>query len=249
MTMFNYDDSWNQEIDKSLGWLTRSNNGIFKSEAQKNYFHKQAKNALDPDVALAKLRGITLLDGQTFIDVNAYVRWADYGSKSYRRVGWVYVLDDFGVVAKYKLKFEYKGNWSGIVPEKTEMIWFRPYGAVLPVWDTPVKEEVVTTHLGEVGDKIEVTGKVTRISEYSKVPMGHWDTSYGYKTEIQVGTATLIYWGRAMVKLPSGELKGAEEGITVKVKATVKALGEYKGKKQTTISRPKFSINEEEVVA
>lgn len=252
--MFNYSSTFDQDIDKSFSFLTKRNEGFFKSEAQKNFLLKQANATLgNPSenawVDMAKMRGIELKDNEIFIDVSGYVRWADYGTKSIRRCGWVYVLDEYGVVAKYKLGYAYDKGYSCVDPKKTQWVWSRSAVAVLPVFEKAVAEDVVTTHLGEVGEKIDVVGKITKIASYDKTPMGHWDSAVGYKAEIQVGTATLIYWGFPQIKVRNVPVRDAVEGLIVNVKATVKAHGEYKGKKQTTISRPKFSIVEEKEVA
>lgn len=243
--MFTFNSDWDADMSKSLSYLINSNSGLFKSEAQSRFILKQSVNTEDSQLSVSRFMGVPVEDGQRTILISAYTRWADYGTRSIRRCEWVYVLDEFGIVAKYKLKFIYGngGRSSSVDPDGTECLFKRSPNLVL-VKPVPVDSDVdPSNHVGDVGDKVELTGTVVNVHTFDKRPLGYWDSSVGHKTEIKVGNDILMYWGMAKVERSDGE-GYAQKGETVTFKATIKAHGEFKGQKQTTISRPKFKLVE-----
>ena len=103
--MFAFNSDWDADMSKSLSYLINSNSGLFKSEAQGKFLKRAALNTEDSRLSVTQYMGVPVEDGQCTLSIDGYTRWADYGSRSIRRSGWVYVLDQFGIVAKYKLKF------------------------------------------------------------------------------------------------------------------------------------------------
>mgnify|MGYP003377228585 CR=1 FL=1 len=243
--MFKFSSDWDADVSKSLTYLINSNSGLFKSEAQKKFLMRTALNTEDSRMSVERHMGVPVEDGQSTLMVDGYTRWADYGSRSYRRSGWVYVVDQYGVVAKYKLKFIYGngGRSSSVDPDGTECLFKRSPNVVLVKPVDPDAAVDPSNHIGDIGDKVDLTGVVTKVHSFDKTPMGYWDSSVGHKTTIKVGDDILMYWGMAKVEREDGE-GYAKEGETVTFKATIKAHGEYKGQKQTTISRPKFKLVE-----
>lgn len=243
--MFTFNSDWDADMSKSLSYLINSNSGLFKSEAQGKFLKRAALNTEDSRLSVTQYMGVPVDDGQCTLSVEGYTRWADYGSRSIRRSGWVYVLDQFGIVAKYKLKYIYGngGRSSSVDPDGTECVFKRSPNVVLV---KPVPADAVvdpSKHVGDVGDKVEFTGTVVNVHTFDKTPMGYWDSATGHKTTIKVGDDIFMYWGMAKVERSDGE-GYAQKGETVTFKATIKAHGEYKGQKQTTISRPKFKLVE-----
>ncbi len=249
--MFSYVSTWDADMAKSLGFLVKSNQGMFKSEAQSRFILRQALNTEDAKATVAKFMGVPVEDGQSTILISASTRWANYGSRSIRRCEWVYVLDTFGVVAQYKLKFIYHngGRSSSVDDTKTELVFRRADNFVPIPWshreDTKEKGSE-SKHIADVGDKVKLIGTVVNVHTFDKQRIAHWDSSYGFKTTIKVGDDIVLYWGMPNIQRENGQ-SNVVTGDVLEFTATIKAHGEFKGQKQTTISRPKFKLMEMEV--
>lgn len=124
------------EIYRTFTGMVNNNNGLYKSSKQaafvkRHYGWGAAENTYNntfrSDVAAMKnFFGIDLEPGQKAIGAGATAVWAKYGSRGQRPISWYFVVDDFGVVAKYKLK--YVGDMrqgTGPDPKKTTKEWQR----------------------------------------------------------------------------------------------------------------------------
>lgn len=238
--MFNFSSDSDSNTYRSLNNLIKFNGGLFKSAAQGRFLTKY----LEPMTNTKENFGIPLEDNQKWCGVSAYTRWADYGSRSYRRVEWVFILDDFGIVAKYKLGFEYSDNASCVDPQKTVLEWVRPADTELKPFEVPNVE--VTNYYGSVGDKFTVEATVTNIREFRGASMAHWDSGYRVVTTLKSGDHVFTYFGSLLNKQTQEPYR---VGDVVTLAATVKGHSEFRGIKQTQISRPKATYKEvEEVV-
>lgn len=82
--------------------------------------------------------------------------------------------------------------------------------------------------IGEVDTKVEFTGRVDSAVEH------HTDYGYTYLVKVETPDGLVKMWTKAaaMVELEAGQV--------VTIAGTVKAHDEYKGRRETTISRPKL---------
>lgn len=96
----------------------------------------------------------------------------------------------------------------------------------------------VSRHVGEVGKRIEVNGKVRKVFTMDVASFRGYGTDRLYIVTIDGDDgACYVYKGNAGWKF-------GEKGEAVSVVATVKEHNEYRDEKQTLITRPKFK-NEE----
>lgn len=235
---FEFSSSFDGDMYKTLSSLVKFNNGQFKSVKQAAYLTKMIKRhreGLDAVDSVRRNFGIDMTETQWIATVDAYMRWTDYGSDSYRPVTWVFVMDEHGVVAQYKLK--YVGTMrKGTSPDptKTQTLWQR-VGEVVPLEKTEViaVEEKQSEHVGSVGDRTVVRGVVKSVIEFERQRFHYYDTGVGVITRLDVDGSDIVYFGSL----------GADKGDIVEVKATIKQHGEYKGRKQTVIARPKVLVH------
>lgn len=228
---FQFSSQQDQDTFVTLSNLVKTNNGQYKSVKQADFLNRRFAREChwDADSAL-KFFGITLPSGHIMVSVNATTRWADYGTRSIRPVQWMFVLDQHGVVAQYKLGFV--GDMrSGTSPDpaKTQTIWQR-VGEVVAL-ERPVEPEVqASEHVGVVGERMVFKGVIRSVHTYERTRFHYYDSGLGHITRIDVGGNDVIYYGTF----------GLEAGAAVEFKATVKEHGEYRGRRQTVVNRPKL---------
>lgn len=226
-----------EDTFQTLKTLIKLNQGLFKSLKQSRFlFERYSQNRpYDTVESVKKNFGIDLAPGQCLAEVNASVRWADYGTRSWRPVCWMFVVDKYGVVAQYKLKFVGESN-TGTSPDpsKTQLLWERT--CEVKEFEVPA-EPTPSEFVSHKGRRIVITGTVTKIRSFPKVRYHYYDSDVGYLTQIKVDNNIVIYWGK---------LNDVNEGETVTVKATIKDHSIKDGIKQTIINRPVI-IKEEEV--
>ena len=124
------------ERAKTLNSLIKYNNGVWKSAKQRDFLTSD-KGILGGDFEdsrgyghqrrdypfLKSHFGVDIKKPQYAIIVSGSMNFADYGSKGLRHFGNVFVMDDAGVVAKYKLAYTYgKGNLKGAASLDTKRI-------------------------------------------------------------------------------------------------------------------------------
>lgn len=150
-----------EDTFKNLVGLTRYNNGAWKSHKQRKFMLEHRLLAVDPcfprNQDNASMFGVELPDGASGLILEGNVRWANYGHKSFRRVGWFFVIDKIGIAAQYKLHYTYddKAGFSQVNSEKTELLFKRDESVVGPeeVIPEPATE---LQWIGEVGQRIEM---------------------------------------------------------------------------------------------
>lgn len=230
--MFNFSSQFDADVNKTLSYLVKTNNGQFKSFKQAQFLgktYRRSREGFDTVDSAHRNFGIELSEGQYMVFAEASVRWADYGTKSYRPVTWVYVMDEHGVVAQYKLK--YVGDMrTGTHPDpaKTEKLWSR-VGTVTPLVapEAPIPNE--SFHVGALGERLVLSGVIKSVIEFQRtVRFSYYDSGAGYVTKLDVDGNDVVYFGHL-----------GDKGTAVKVKATIKDHTIRDGRKQTIIARPK----------
>lgn len=238
--MFEFSEGDDQTF-KTLQGLVKFNNGQFKSVKQAEFLTKTLRRRRDGDTPefVQSNFGLPMADGQYIVFVQATVRWVDYGSDSYRPVGWVFVMDAQGVVAQYKLSWQgTMRQGTSVDPSKTKELWVRAEITTPLVFEKaaePVQNQ--SQHIAQIGDRLELTGKVLSVTQFEKRKFHYYDSTIGNITRLDIGGNIVVYFGYL-----------AERGATVTVMATIKSHDEYQGRKQTVISRPKL-LNVAETVA
>lgn len=229
---FEFSSVFDGDMHKTLTSLVKYSNGQFKSVKQAQYLTKILKKHREGFDAVDSVRrnfGIDITETQWIAMTEAYMRWTDYGSDSYRPISWVFVMDEHGVVAQYKLK--YVGSMrqgTSVDPTKTTQLWQRQ-GEVVALEQPPAVEEKESQHVGSIGDRTVIKGIVKSVIEFERQRFHYYDSGVGVITRLDVDGSDIVYFGSL----------GADKGDVVEVKATVKQHGEYKGRKQTVIARPK----------
>ena len=231
---FDFASSSDKDLFISLKGLINKNSGFFRTAKQAQFLFKQytETNIHTPDEAM-RFFGVPLVDGQVLVTVTAHTRWADYGSRSIIPIIYAFVVDQFGVVAHYKVsgRGNLRDGW-GPDPTKTKMVWVRSDDAVCP-WSFPTEQEIAeqkasipeSNWLGVPGDKVEAELKFLRcislgVSQFGPMYLSNFVDRSGNVVNI---------W--KYFELTQNDI--------IKVKGTIKATDFYKGTKQTTLIRVK----------
>lgn len=122
---------------KTLSSMVKYNNGLWKSVKQRNFL-TGPKGSMGGDFTnnghqrrdyenLKSWFGVEAdsKNNEYVIQTDGSVAWAP-GKKAWKSFSWMWVLDDYGVVKKYKLGFKETGpGSSGIDKKKTKLEWER----------------------------------------------------------------------------------------------------------------------------
>lgn len=163
--------------------------GVWEKQGQR-YAALQRGATRDDQEFLLSHFGVAIKQGQVVATVHAHTSWASYGSRSIIPQLFMFVLDDVGVVAKYKIRG--KGNLKqGWRPDasKTELKWQRDADARPAQWMTELAEQQAkdaeTKAQAEPAEapqgRCQVEGVVLAVKEQ----LGH----YGYQTKMLVKLA------------------------------------------------------------
>lgn len=227
---------WNYpDIAMSVFSLIAKNNGFFKSAKQRDFLQKQisAIYVHDDSSLTEKHFNIKLQSGQKMWMCEGDVRWAEYGRKSFRRVAYALVFDQYGFVSKNKIHFNYSsdGGSSEPNPQKTELnIWVRDTSVDLPVFVENFIVQSPSEHVGAIGEWLET---VVTVKSIRAVGQGYYGTTYQTKMVDDDGNI-IIYWG---VMKDSSVVDGE---FKIKLRAKVKEHSEYKGLNQTIVGYAKI---------
>jgi len=227
---------WNYpDLAISAFSLIAKNNGFFKSAKQRDFLQKQmAAVYLHEDTIQTETHfNIKLLPGQKMWMCEGEVRWAEYGRKSFRRVAFGLVFDQYGFVSKNKIHFNYSsdGGFSEPNRQKTELnLWVRDLSIALPVFEENILAKSESEHVGAVGEWLET---VCTVKSIRAVGQGYYGTTYQTKMVDEDGNI-IIYWG---VMKDSSVIDGE---FKIKLRAKVKEHGEYKGVNQTIVGYAKI---------
>lgn len=228
---------WNEcqvDMAKSIFSMIKTNNGFWKSDKQRSFITKQMESYFyihEAGESFTNNYGVEMVEGQQAWCLNGHIRWADYGRRSFREVTHLFVFDQYGIVAQYKLHRNYSsdGGYSSINPSKTEKIWNRDESIEKPVL---VVAETKSTreHLSAVGEWLET---VVTVKSIRVVGESYYGPTYQTRMVDDLGNV-IIYWG-VMKNSYCGE-----EEFKIKLRAKVKEHGEYKGTKQTIVGYAKI---------
>lgn len=241
---FYWENDWDSEQFRNFSSLVKYNEGIFKSNKQAKFLLNKLKNRLRSDAdSLKNFFGIDANSNEKAILITGYAQWSRYGAKGTRPVTWAFVLDDYGVTKKYKIK--YRGDMrkgTSPDPSKTQLEWSRNESAAKPLIQKLKDEEkeqakaVAATpqgkHIGNIGDRTNFEGTV----EMSFGPKyGAFGEYYINKIRTSLGDAILNF-GNAM----------GNKGDKIKFKATVAKhdTDSRSGEPITLVKRVKMSASE-----
>lgn len=226
--------AWCSEVDEernnSCSGIIK-NGGKFKSLKHKKFFDKiamvRSKEEIDEYFGIK----VEAEEAKT-VDVDAMTSWADYGSRSLVPYKVIYIIDEIGIVAKYRIR--YRGNMrDGAAPDpsRTELKWERDKS----ITSNPDVEQEAE-EIAKINEELEyVDAEVgERLSfEIDKVrKAGHYFTQFGETNvwEITSGNKILVWKTGNFIPEDAKVIKG-----------TIKEFSEYNGKKQTVLSRCKIS--------
>ena len=222
--MFTISNKADEQTFISLRGLVK-NNGFFKSEAQRKFMLKSyGKEQMD--TKMLGYLGITLKESDvTYVTIDGYYQWADYGSRSIVPVIITFVIDEFGVRAQYKTggSGNLRDGWSPDA-SKCKLMWERDESIEKPSFEVQ-KPEVVESKsqwIGEVGKRLVVKGKIvfTKLIGYSE-----WGGKYITIVEDDAGN-----------QIKAWKYLG-EKDETVEIKGTVKEHDVHEGVKGTVLTR------------
>lgn len=230
--MLQFTSQADQDQFISLRGLVNKNQGRFKSEKQAQFLFKQATQIAKQNGWTSEIHnqnfGVPIQADQAVIHVDALTQWASYGSRSLVPTISVFVIDINGVVAQYKVSGSgnLREGWSP-VPEKTKQVWQRDNNVVLPNYkeqsDQPAQPVNPGSWVGAVGEKIQIKAKLVRERDLG---FGQFGQQFLSVLEDDRGNVINV-WRRLNVNV----------GDSVEIKATVKDCGEFRGVKQTTLTR------------
>lgn len=231
--------NWNygsEDAAKTLNTIIKFNNGAWKSTKQRSFadlvilknadqFYPRSNDNTE------QCFGVKTAEGQKAVIIEGHVRWCEYGADSCRPVAWVYVLDEVGVVAQYKLKFQgTMRQGTSVVPSKTLLVWSRPEGVAAPV-EPVVEPKPELQYIGTVGER--VTMRLQQVYFINRGPSAFSYYGSDLFTIFKDENGNVVYYNN----FPSGiSQEDAQNGIEVTF--TVKKHSENKkGEKVTTASR------------
>lgn len=229
---------FSSEVDKTTFISLRAlakNGGSFKSAKQRDFLLKTYTQGMlnvrgtfeRAQEEMKKYLGVELRAGEVYVTVDGVYRWESYGSRSLVPCVVTFILDKTGVIRQYKTNGNgnLRAGWAPN-PEKCKLVWERPADAVVTVFeDTPVEEKKPSEYLGNVGDKIIVKAKIKAVK----------DLGYGQFGKMEI-TVFEDENGNVINVWKAGY---AEVGAELTIKGTIKSCEEYRGVKQTTLTRVK----------
>ena len=227
-----------------VGDLMRSFNGIvksggcWKSVKQAKFLKKEYERISAHEVTVSCLvDDLVLQEGQIAMALTSVVRWADYGRRSVRSYGFLYVLDAYGVVKRFKLKYKCHDNGTQYPSSKDAVLDFERSEISKSIIEDIEKsaeedkrkiEEVgKKQHIGVVGDRMETQLTLKYISE----SYGNYGITTIYKF-VDADSNDIIWFSSRNI--------GLEKDKTYNMAFSVKAHQEYKGAPSTIITRAKI---------
>ena len=239
--MFEFTTDFDKQMFITMSGLIKSNDGLFKSVKQAGFLLKKCEERTPEEVK--KYFGVEMTQGQKFLQCDGMNRWADYGSRGNIPQNFAFVMDEHGVVSKWKIPFN--GNLrdgAAPAPERTTKVWERTVTPQpVPAVQAPVATEPASEHIGQIGDKIELEVEIISCKRIIGQSIAYWDSGVRYLTTMKSGDNIIKYWGFPKFK-NAAENTADPTGFKAKMKATVKSHGEYKGKFDTVVSRPTFIL-------
>lgn len=232
---FSFSTPQDSDLYRSLSGVIKSG-GAWKSTKQRDFLMNSNRSPMrtsmrDDAPELKKFFGVILgAPDQKAVVVDAMISFAP-GSRGLRPVTWMFVVDEIGVVAKYRIR--YRGNMrDGTAPDpsKTTVEWARDPSVdashldpVSVPGDKPSPPPSTSVHVGTPGQR-ETFQDLT----VKKII----DRGYGQWLSILEDPAGNTFFYNGSI---------GDEGDTVTLKATVKShIYSKRGEPVTVINRPKI---------
>ncbi len=222
-----------KDLIQTLDATIKFNGGVFKSLKQSSFIRKMLEQSFGADFGVQHA-GIdpASITGKT-VCLEYHVRFADYGTRSIRRVGYVYEYDQFGVIRKWKLRFVYPNNGtsSHVAAEKTELVFTRGQVETAHLVEAEKSAAAESNYVAAVGQVFfgEVTVRFTKVC-YANIGYGRTTSSNMVVMHDKDGNE-LTWFGS------NDDAFDLKQGDKVTIKGKVKAHKEYNGKKQTVLTR------------
>lgn len=200
--------------------LIKNNNGFFKSLKQKNFFNKHL--SWETEDRLTKY-GVPVKTGQAVVEFDGLYTWANYGSASKIPVIISFVFNENGIVSKWTTggQGNLRDGWSPD-PMKCKNKWTIDASVTAPVYEEIVVDKAPSAWIGQPGQRIE---KIVTVTFMKEIGYNQWGTTYLSKLEDEDGNE-ITAWKYI-----------GQKGEKFRIRATVKGLDEYQGRKQTVITR------------
>jgi hypothetical protein len=246
------DIEWNpghQETYMSLKALVNHTNGVYKSEKQKKFLEATLiKNEPAREAAFMKSNyGVEMLDpSNKVVMLSGYYRWADYGARSMIPFFYAFEMDQYGVVALWKIGAH--GNLkigAGPDPKKAKREWVRPEGVDTSHLE-PSKEQAKKEFLKSLG---KASGKYIGTEGEKKHDFGSVVVKVVKELESYVVAYNIAAerWFHVFedangdVIWYTGKHLGVKPGQTIKLRGTVKKhLISKRMEHVTIVSHPKI---------
>lgn len=259
---------WDHKDDerfKTLSSLVKYNNGVWKSAKQRDFLtgpkgimggdSKNSGHQRRDYESMKNWFGVEAdpKKNQFVIQTAGSVAWAP-GKKAWKRFEWMWVLDDYGVVKKYKLGFEETGpGSSGVDKKKTKLEWERKGKIDTKAFDDSAKDKAnadaakdkakkdaadKSQYVGKPGEWID--DKIVKIEKMVDLGEGNFGTRWMTIIKDEDGN-TYNYFGWPKT---GGDV--SQEAIyknTYSMRAKVKKHYVNKnGIKVTVVGYPKFGV-------
>jgi hypothetical protein len=256
---FQWASSQDEDLARTFSSAIKYRDGFFASFAQAKFLNRLPAGFLPcGPFAIIKAHmkaafGVDVEPDQTVVQIEGMSNFGSYGVKGLRPSTWIYIIDNLGVVAKYKLK--YVGDMrSGTRPDpkKTVLEWTRTV-TTEPAWNSKEeqqKREAIERAIKvaeERKDWIAPVGmKLTNLKvKFVKLldgGPGQW--GYNWTSIFETEDGNTIFWhGVPQVKV-GDEFNRVEEGteLLITVLTVKKHVSTKKGTPATVINRPKFQL-------
>jgi len=238
-----------EDLMKTVANLTKNNNGVFKSFAQANFLQSalahDAYSSFEPKHANIE---IDPEDGTKTACLSKVLQFADYGNRSIRFHTILVEYDRTGIIRVYRIRHKHSsdGRSSCINPSRTEIEWERYGNGDIEHLVVQAREDAdrryaeaqaaaASTYVGEVKGKVSLQGTV----EFTKV-VGHGGYHYNPPLMIVINCD-----GNRVVWFASS-YPDVSKGNKVNIRGTVKEHSEFRGQKQTVLTRCKLEVLTEE---
>lgn len=214
----------------TLQGMIKRTNGQWRSVKQANYLSKAWRSNTRTNENITEHfldKGCALLeDGQYIIEVEGFVQYSSYGGRGNVPIEYWYLMDDYGIVKRYRLRFGRDGGFNWV--KKVEVDWERDNSALtfVPQAPEPKAPEAISHHVGTVGKRQEFTVTIKRIVEC--------ETAFGMN-DLYI----MVDADGNVLKWFTSAYSPMEVGKTYTIKATVKEHSEYNGKAETMVNRVK----------
>lgn len=233
--------NFSNDLMKTMQTLIKYNGGLYKSIAQKCWMDRMRKYDAPEFMFDPAHAGYVGFPKAEYIYVEQNIMWADYGNRSRRSVIKLFQMDQYGIVKAWKLHRKYSpdGLSSSLNTEKYEVIFERSEDVDTSALQKSIQEKLakeeaqlieksMSSHIGQVGDKVTVEGEVM----FAKMTNGYYPS---FMISVKTDDKNVVVWFSANVH-------DVKSGDRVELIGRVKSHGEFNSAKQTVITRAKMKV-------